>query len=72
VYLPGHTGHTSFRRHSPKRHPQQSRVRLDVPASAGQAALTQDLLQQTDAANHSGDSTLVLPGEYLEVVIRRN
>jgi hypothetical protein len=43
-----------------------------VPASAGQAAQTQDLLQQMDAANHSGDSTVVLTGEYLEVVNRRN
>ncbi len=37
-----------------------------------QAALTQDLLQLMDAGNRSGDSTLVLPSEYLEVVIRRN
>jgi ubiquinone/menaquinone biosynthesis C-methylase UbiE len=36
-----------------------------------QAALTQDLLQLMAAGNRSGDSTLVLPSEYLEVVIAR-
>ena len=37
-----------------------------------QAALTQDLLQLMQSANRSGDSTLVLPSEYLEVVVRRS
>lgn len=37
-----------------------------------QAALTQELLQLMAAGNRSGDSTLVLPSEYLEVVIRRS
>jgi ubiquinone/menaquinone biosynthesis C-methylase UbiE len=36
-----------------------------------QAAFTQDLLGLLEAGNQSGDSTLVLPGEYLEVVIQR-
>jgi SAM-dependent methyltransferase len=36
-----------------------------------QAALTQELLQLMAARNRSGDSTLVLPSEYLEVVITR-
>jgi SAM-dependent methyltransferase len=36
-----------------------------------QAALTQDVLQLMAAGNRSGDSTLVLPSEYLEVVIAR-
>jgi SAM-dependent methyltransferase len=36
-----------------------------------QAALTQDLLQLMAAGNRSGDSTLVLPSEYLEVVVTR-
>ncbi|SMP80852.1 class I SAM-dependent methyltransferase [Noviherbaspirillum suwonense] len=36
-----------------------------------QAALTQDLLALMQAGNRSGDSTLVLPSEYLEVVIVR-
>jgi SAM-dependent methyltransferase len=37
-----------------------------------QAALTQDLLQLMAAGNRSGDNTLVLPSEYLEVVITRS
>jgi ubiquinone/menaquinone biosynthesis C-methylase UbiE len=36
-----------------------------------QSALTQELLQLMAAGNRSGDSTLVLPSEYLEVVITR-
>ena len=36
-----------------------------------QAAFTQDLLALMDARNRSGDATLVLPSEYLEVVIER-
>jgi SAM-dependent methyltransferase len=36
-----------------------------------QAALTQDLITLMNSLNRSGDSTLVLPGEYLEVVIER-
>jgi hypothetical protein len=37
-----------------------------------QAALAQDLMQLMAAGNRSGDGTLVLPSEYLEVVIRRS
>jgi SAM-dependent methyltransferase len=36
-----------------------------------QAALTHDLITLMNSLNRSGDSTLVLPGEYLEVVIER-
>ena len=36
-----------------------------------QAALTQDLLALMESRNVSGDRTLVLPSEYLEVVIER-
>jgi SAM-dependent methyltransferase len=36
-----------------------------------QAAFTQDLLALMESRNHSGDGTLVLPSEYLEVVIER-
>jgi ubiquinone/menaquinone biosynthesis C-methylase UbiE len=36
-----------------------------------QAAFTQDLLHLIGARNRSGDRTLVLPSEYLEVVIER-
>ena len=36
-----------------------------------QAAFTQDLLALMASRNRSGDSTLVLPSEYLEVVIER-
>ncbi|MEP6655961.1 MAG: methyltransferase domain-containing protein [Betaproteobacteria bacterium] len=36
-----------------------------------QAAFTQDLLALMDSRNRSGDRTLVLPSEYLEVVIAR-
>ena len=41
---------------------------LDV---AGQAALTQDLRALMEKFNRSGDMTLVIPSEYLEVVIFR-
>jgi hypothetical protein len=36
-----------------------------------QAAFTGDLLALIEGHNRSGDRTLVLPGEYLEVVIER-
>jgi hypothetical protein len=36
-----------------------------------QAAFTQDLLGLMESHNRSGDRTLVLPSEYLEVVIER-
>ncbi len=36
-----------------------------------QAAFTGDLLALMERDNRSGDSTLVLPSEYLEVVIER-
>jgi len=36
-----------------------------------QAAFTQDLLALMESRNRSGDGTLVLPSEYLEVVIER-
>ncbi|HEV7813671.1 MAG TPA: SAM-dependent methyltransferase, partial [Janthinobacterium sp.] len=36
-----------------------------------QAAFTQDLLALMESRNRSGDHTLVLPSEYLEVVIER-
>ena len=36
-----------------------------------QAAFTQDLLALMESRNRSGDSTLVLPSEYLEIVIER-
>lgn len=39
--------------------------------ATGQAALHQDLLALMAARNRSGDATLVLPSEYLEVVIER-
>jgi SAM-dependent methyltransferase len=38
---------------------------------AGRAALARDLLGLLNRMNRSGDETLVLPGEYLEVVITR-
>ena len=41
---------------------------LDAPA---QAALERDLLALIDRFNQSGDNTMVVPGEYLEVVITR-
>ena len=37
-----------------------------------QAAFTEDLLALMASRNRSGDATLVLPSEYLEVVIERN
>ena len=36
-----------------------------------QEAFTQDLLALMESGNRSGDGTLVLPSEYLEVVIVR-
>ncbi len=39
--------------------------------TANQAAFTQELLTLIEARNRSGDRTLVLPSEYLEVVIER-
>ncbi len=36
-----------------------------------QAAFTQDVLALMERDNRSGDRTLVLPSEYLEVVIER-
>jgi len=36
-----------------------------------QTAFTQDLLSLMNSRNRSGDSTLVLPSGYLEVVIER-
>ena len=36
-----------------------------------QAAFTRDLLSLMESRNRSGDGTLVLPSEYLEVVIKR-
>jgi ubiquinone/menaquinone biosynthesis C-methylase UbiE len=39
--------------------------------SGKQAAFTQDLLALMESRNRSGDDTLVLPSEYLEVVIER-
>ena len=42
---------------------------LDAPA---QAALERDLLALIDRFNQSGDNTMVVPGEYLEVVITRS
>lgn len=38
---------------------------------AAQAALESDLLAQIDRFNRSGDATMVVPSEYLEVVITR-
>ncbi|WP_420997697.1 hypothetical protein ACKI2N_024260 [Cupriavidus sp. 30B13] len=39
--------------------------------AAGQAALTEDLRVLMHERNRSDDHTLVLPSEYLEVVIER-
>jgi hypothetical protein len=36
-----------------------------------EAAFTRDLLALMESRNHSGDRTLVVPSEYLEVVIER-
>jgi ubiquinone/menaquinone biosynthesis C-methylase UbiE len=36
------------------------------------AAFAKDVIALLDAGNKSGDSTLVLPGEYLEIVITKN
>ena len=43
-------------------------VALDAPA---QAALERDLLALIDRFNRSGDGTMVVPSEYLEIVITR-
>jgi ubiquinone/menaquinone biosynthesis C-methylase UbiE len=40
-------------------------------AADKQASLTEDLLALMESRNRSGDNTLVLPSEYLEVVIER-
>jgi ubiquinone/menaquinone biosynthesis C-methylase UbiE len=39
--------------------------------AAAQGALTGDLMALIDKLNRSGDSTMVVPGEYLEVVVAR-
>ena len=39
--------------------------------AAKQAAFTQDLLALMERGNRSGDGTLVVPSEYLEIVIER-
>jgi SAM-dependent methyltransferase len=39
--------------------------------TANQAALTRELVSLIEARNRSGDRTLVLPSEYLEVVVER-
>ena len=41
-------------------------------APDAQTALERDLLGLIDQFNRSGDGTLVVPGEYLEIVITRN
>jgi len=38
---------------------------------AGQAALERDLLSLIDSCNRSGDGTMVVPSEYLEVIVTR-
>ena len=43
----------------------------DLAAAKGQAALAGDLLALIHELNRSGDSTMVVPGEYLEVVVAR-
>jgi SAM-dependent methyltransferase len=44
---------------------------FDALTPAGRAALERDLLSLVDAFNRSGDQTMVVPSEYLEVVITR-
>lgn len=39
--------------------------------ASGQAALEADLRSLLERSNQSGNGTLVIPGEYLEVVITR-
>ena len=39
---------------------------------AAQAALQRDLLALIDRFNRSGDGSMVVPSEYLEIVIERN
>jgi hypothetical protein len=46
----------------------QAFAALDV---ADQARLTRDLLALLDRHNCSGDRTLVLPSEYLEIIVDR-
>ena len=41
-------------------------------APAGQAALRRDLMALIGQFNRSGDASLVLPSEYLEIVITRH
>ena len=40
--------------------------------AAAQGALTGDLMALIDQLNRSGDSTMVVPGEYLEIVVTRS
>ncbi|HEX7952076.1 MAG TPA: class I SAM-dependent methyltransferase [Burkholderiales bacterium] len=40
--------------------------------AAGQAALERDLLDLIERFNRSGDATMVVPGEYLEIVVTRS
>jgi ubiquinone/menaquinone biosynthesis C-methylase UbiE len=40
--------------------------------TAGQATLERDLLALVEQFNRSGDGTMVVPSEYLEIVIARN
>ena len=39
--------------------------------AAGQKGLTRDLLALIDELNTSGDGTMVVPGEYLEVIVTK-
>ena len=39
--------------------------------AAGQKGLARDLLALIDELNRSGDGTMVVPGEYLEVVVTK-
>jgi hypothetical protein len=39
--------------------------------AAGQAAFSRELIALIETHNRAGDGTLVLPSEYLEVVIER-
>jgi hypothetical protein len=49
-----------------------SHVRQHAASDDGQRALDRDLRDLIHTFNRSGDSTAVIPGEYLEVVILRN
>jgi hypothetical protein len=44
---------------------------FDALDNEKRAAFTHDVLQLMDSRNRSGNQTLVLPSEYLEVVIER-